>query len=333
MIGESAPGAGTARTRRPPLAVGAVFSPDNKLALVLYAQPETGRIWDLERGEERRTSLQDIYFGVAALLPDGRSVLSAHHVKYPLHLWDTNDGHLIRTFPDPGFIDVRADGVTELALSADGRLALSAHGDTRLKLWDVGTGKQLRVMGERTAASTNVSVYYLALLPDGQRAMASRGPCDLWLWDVTTGKRVNAFKGPPGNRVLTLSADVQSALYTRRLGLHKEPFPVILWDFPAEKEVARFVGHKDSVSDAAIIPDEARVLSGSNDGVLKCWDIPSQKEVWSFDSGLSFTKYAFSADRKLALIVSEEGALQLVDARQGKLIRKLRGPFKPGESY
>jgi WD40 repeat protein len=316
-----------------PLAVGAVFSPDDKLALVLYAQPETGRIWDLERGEERSTSHSDILWpGLAAFLPNSRSVLSAHQVKYPLHLWDANDGHLIRTI---GFIDVRADGVTQLALSADGRLALSAHWDTRLKLWDVGTGEQLRVMGESQQFTSAVSAYYVALLPDGKRAMASHGHSDLWLWDVTTGERIGVFKGPPDDsfRVLDLSADGRSALYGGALGLLKEPFPVILWDVPAEKEVARFVGHKAVISNTAFIPNEARILSGSNDGVLKCWDIRSQKEVWSFDSGYPNTKYAFSADRKLALTVNQDGALQLVDARQGRLIRKLRGPFKRGEDY
>src|SRR5262249_43506642 len=162
------------------------------------------------------------------------------------HVWDANDGHLIRTFPDSDFVDVRYDGVIALSVSADGRLALSGHRDTRLKLWDVGTGEQLRVMGESQIHSTDVAVYYAAFLPDGKRAMASHGRRDLWLWDVTTGERISVFKGPPGDfaQVLDLSADGRSALYRGSRGILQEPFPVILWDLPAEKEVASFVGHK-----------------------------------------------------------------------------------------
>ncbi|HZU36033.1 MAG TPA: hypothetical protein VFA18_09000 [Gemmataceae bacterium] len=299
---------------------------------MLYAQGGS-IIWDLERGEERRTAHPNIHLGAAAFLPDSRAVLSPYRVNYPLHLWDVNDGHLIRTFPDPDFVDVRYDGVRKLALSADGRLALSAHGDTRLKLWDVGTGKQLRVMGESKTLSTNVEVNYVALVSDGKKAMASHGRRELWLWDVTTGKRIRILKGPPDDSIgiLDLSAGGRRALYGRSLGIGKEPFPIILWDVAAQKEVARFTGHKLFISNGALISNEARILSGSIDGVLKCWDIRSQKEVWSFESRYPPSAgYAFSPDRKLALIVSQGGALELVDARQGKLVRKLRGPFKRG---
>ena len=334
-IRESGRGPGTAPARRLPLAIGAVLSPDDKLALVLYAQAGTGTIWDLEKGEARRTLVPDIYFGVAAFLPDSRSVLSAHRMKYPLQLWDATDGRLIRTFPDPDLIDVRVHGVVALAVSGDGRLALTGHWDNRLKLWDVRTGKQLRVMGESSNPSSDEFQNYLALLADGKRAMAAHGTRAFWLWDVTAGKRVGVFKGITGPWVgmLALSADGRSALYGRTRGLLKEPYPVILWDVRGEKEVARFVGHGALITDAAFIPKEARVLSGSVDGVLKCWDVRSRKEVWSFASGLREAKYAFSADRKLALVVSEGGALQLVDARRGRLIRKLRGPFTPEEAY
>jgi WD40 repeat protein len=315
--------------------VGAVLSPDDKLALVLYAQAGTGSIWDLGQGAARGTPVPDVYFGVAAFLPDGRSVLSAHDRKHALRLWDAADGHLIRTFPDPDLLDVRVDGVVALSLSADGRLALTGHGDNRLKLWDVGTGKRLRVMGESSNPSSDDFQSRVALLADGKRAVAAHGTREFWLWDVTAGQRVGAFKGiaDPWVGVLGLSADGRSALYGRTRGLLKEPYPVILWDVRGEKEVARFVGHAALISAAAFVPKEARVLSGSLDGVLKCWDIASRKAVWSFASGLRDTKYAFSADRKLALIVSEGGALQLVDARRGRLIRKLRGPFKPEEAY
>jgi WD40 repeat protein len=310
---------------RPLAPAGALLSPDNNLVLVFFYALDGVKFWDIQRGEERRIPTPPVVFKAAAFLPDGGAVLSAKEPKVPLQLWDVTSGQVLRTFPDED-ADAYTNGVIRLAVSPDGRLALSAHSDLRLKLWDVGSGKKLRVMGESQQYSTATFITYLAFLPDGKRAMASYGGCNLQVWDVTTGERGKPLAGCPGLQVLAVSADGTTALYSRTGGSLAEPFPVVLWDLTAEKEVRRFLGHKRFVSGAAFGPGEGQVLSGSEDGVLKCWDVDRAREVWSYESGHGGAHYAFSADRRLALAVSSDGTMELVDALQGKRLRQLTGP-------
>jgi WD40 repeat protein len=70
-------------------------------------------------------------------------------------------------------------GVTGVALSADGRRAVSASDDTTLKLWDAEAGTELRTLAGHSDVVTGV-----ALSADGKRAYRLPGTihskCGIW---------------------------------------------------------------------------------------------------------------------------------------------------------
>jgi len=61
-------------------------------------------------------------------------------------------------------------GVTGVALTPDGRLAVSASHDKTLKVWDVATGRELRML-----EGHGESVNGVALSADGRLAVSVRG--------------------------------------------------------------------------------------------------------------------------------------------------------------
>jgi len=77
-------------------------------------------------------------------------------------------GQSLRTFTG------HSHGVNAVALSPDGRTALSGGGDGTLKLWDVATGKELRTLSAHSIRSffgLNI-INSVAFSPDGRTALS-----------------------------------------------------------------------------------------------------------------------------------------------------------------
>src|SRR5262249_35792186 len=151
-----------------------------------------------------------------AFSPDGGHLLAGGNRT--VRLWDVAAGKEARRF------EGHTDPVVSLALSADGRLALSgsardegympqpSDGDRTgpWRLWDVQTGKQmLRFRGPSTDW-----VACVALSPDGKRALTSSRSRAL-LWDVESGRELRAFEDPTREPMLSVafSPDGQRALF------------------------------------------------------------------------------------------------------------------------
>jgi hypothetical protein len=89
---------------------------------------------------------------------------------------------LIRT------LEGHTTGVNGMALSADGRRAVSASWDKTLKVWEVQTGRELRTLEGHTHAVNGV-----ALSADGRRAVSASFDNTLKMWEVETGEAIATF--------------------------------------------------------------------------------------------------------------------------------------------
>jgi WD40 repeat protein/serine/threonine protein kinase len=147
-----------------------------------------------------------------------------------------------------------------VALSADGRLALSAANDG-VRLWEVKAKEEQRLLLRRTVRS-------LAFSPDGRHAVLGEAGGDIVLWDLATGRGVRTFKGHTGVvNSLAFSPGGRRALSG---GNDKT---VRLWDVETGQELRCFVGHDNSVLSVAFAPDGRQILSGSSDRSVRLWGI------------------------------------------------------------
>ena len=93
---------------------------------------------------------------------DGRRAVSASGRRDSLRkdstlkVWDLEAGRELRTLAG------HSHCVNSVAVSADGRRAVSASADTTLKVWDLETGRELR-----TLAGHSSWVYGVAVSADG----------------------------------------------------------------------------------------------------------------------------------------------------------------------
>ena len=150
--------------------------------------PKTARseFWDLQTGQLLRT-----FTGHEAGVKAWRSAPTAPRAlgsgDRTLKLWDLETGQLLRTLTG------HEDGVSAVAMTPDGRHALSGSRDRTLRLWDLATGQLLR-----TLAGHEDGVSAVAMSPDGRHALSGSRDGTLKLWDLATGQLLHTLTGHEG---------------------------------------------------------------------------------------------------------------------------------------
>jgi len=166
----------------------------------------TLRLWDLESGQTVRTLVSNMsFFYPMAVTPDGRRALSASEdagadrtsdfLNQTLRLWDFESGKTIHT------LEGHTNSVWAVAVTADGRRAVSASWDETLRLWDLESGQNIRTLVDHTIWVSHVvetlegPVLDVAVTADGRRALSGSDDNTLRLWDFESGKEIAAFTG------------------------------------------------------------------------------------------------------------------------------------------
>jgi hypothetical protein len=95
-------------------------------------------------------------------------------------IWASRESEaLVRT------LEGHTDWVTGVAVTADGRFALSASYDHTLKAWDLSTGQSLRTLQGHTS-----SVNRVAVTADGRFALSASQDKTFKVWDLSIGQPV-----------------------------------------------------------------------------------------------------------------------------------------------
>src|SRR4029079_9087021 len=98
-----------------------------------------------------------------AMLPDGRTLLSGGSTT--LHAWDIATRKEIRTFR------TALQLLAAVAVSADGKRAVSLDGQGRVQVWVVEKGEALRQLDDTKAPAA--ARHALAFSADGKRVASS----------------------------------------------------------------------------------------------------------------------------------------------------------------
>jgi WD40 repeat protein len=251
------------------------FTPDGKYAL---SGGKVFNVWDLVSGKVIRTLGHD---GAAyiAISSDARRVLSEGKLGWndsgKWSLYDVNDGHKITEW------SVKFH--RRVALSPDGRYALSSYSKGTMVLWDVSTGKVVHTYEGNSGFGAVVRS--VAFSPDGKYALSGGSDGSVRLWDVFSGAELITINGHAGFGGVWTVAFSPDGRYILSGGVSDGL--VKLWDRSTGAEVKTFrpfagnsVGKLEgTIRYVAFSPDGERIIAMASDSSVRIFDASTGEEI------------------------------------------------------
>ncbi len=242
-----------------------------------------------------------------AYSPDGKLLATASDEK-TVRLWDVNSGQCLKT------LQGHSEWVQSVAFSPDGKLLASASGDRTIKLWDVSSGRCLK-----TLQGHSEWVWVVAFNHDGSRLASAGNDKTVKLWQIGSPSAADfgeCLKNLPQSKwVLGLAFSPDGQILASSGG---EDRALKLWDVKSEDYIKTLLGHVSSVWALATSPDGQLLASGSEDGLIRLWQLGSPS-VAGFGQCLKILhghgewirSLAFTPDNTRLVSGSEDGTIRL----------------------
>ena len=257
-------------------------------------------------------------------------------------------------------LEGHSGSVREVAITPDGRRAVSASWDNTLRVWDLESGQSLRTLQGHSS-----EVIGVAITPDGRRAVSASYDNTLRIWDLESGQSLRTLESysdlVPGVAItpdgrLAVSAceddtlrvwDLESGQSLRTLKGHSssvtglavaitldgrravsasEDQTLRVWDLESGQCLRTLQGHSRAVLGVAITPDGRRAVSASGDQTLRVWDLESGQCVSTLEGhSSSVNGIAITLDGRRAVSASYDNTLRVWDLESGQSLRTLQG--------
>jgi WD40 repeat protein len=259
------------------------FSKDGA-TLASASGDDTIKIWDVSSGQLIRT-VTGFTPGVSGIesvgfSPDGQMLVASSGVQ--VKIFETVSGKLLRAFEtneahtSGGPVGMQmttccGSEARSAVFSPEGNLVVSGHEDGTIKLWDVKSGKLLRIMKGRSS-----DVRSVVFSPDGK--LIASGNNDesgrVELWSVESGKLVRQFGGDSDYvRSLAFSPDGRMVVSGHISGVN-------LWDAKTGKLIREFEEGFSEDDQVDFSPDGKLVVSGGENQNILLWDVKTGKLFW-----------------------------------------------------
>ncbi len=173
-------------------------------------------------------------------------------------VWDLATGSRTRDLTG------HADGVTDVAIDAGGRIATASR-DGLIRVWEPGADEPATILGGHTSGVSAVT-----FSNDGTRLASASWDCTARVWDARTGEQKRVIVGhtevtsvafsPDDKLIATASFDGEARIYDTAGAARDEPRMLLH-------------GHKGVVNAVVFSPDRRFVATASNDKAVFLWNL------------------------------------------------------------
>ncbi|MEM8952220.1 MAG: c-type cytochrome [Pseudomonadota bacterium] len=158
--------------------------------------------------------------------------------------------------------DAHGGPVKSVAVSADGRLALTASFDYSMILWDLEAKSVLQEFHEHKAA-----VNAVVFLPGDRQAMSASDDGTVILWNLESGEAISRLSGH-GGKVVSAAVSPDGRL-AASAGWDRT---IRLWDLSSLEE-KHVLSWRDNINAVAFSADGETLFAGASDGELTIWRV------------------------------------------------------------
>jgi WD40 repeat protein len=264
---------------------GISFSPDGKL-FAAASSDGTARIWQRDGDPAAVLSGHQDWVEDVAFSPDGNFVVTASQ-DHTARVWSVRSGRELATLRG------HRARVNTARFTPDGRRILTGAEDGSVRIWDTDM-----VIPRRVFAGHRRTVQQLAFSADGRYLIAAGDNGLTEIWDRERDSRVKALPGS----VFALGPD--------GLATADNEHQVRLWNLDGSLRT-ELGGHSDIVSSLTFSPDQGLLVSTSEDGTARLFDLadPGSARIIRHDAGLSSA--AFSPDGSRLATADYRGTARL----------------------
>jgi WD40 repeat protein len=324
------------------------FSLDGRI-LYSASHDETIRVWDVQTGRCLTASRNDPNVLWSYLSSDHQTLVAANDDhSFALRNFHTNedshtfDGHSTNIYSincssDNRFVASSADKTVKLwdrqtgeclrilehddqvyyvAFSPDDCILASGCANCRISLWNVTTGKRIKILRGHTSWICPIS-----FSPDGQILASGSADKLIKLWDINTGECIETFEGhsslvrsinfSPDGTLLVSGSDDQT---------------VMIWNINKRRRITTLRGNSRRIFSTCFDSIGQSLVSGGDDAVVRLWNVRTGQVFDNLYGHLGrILSVRFSPHGELVASCSEDKTIRLWDVKEGSCIGLLSG--------
>jgi WD40 repeat protein len=289
--------------------LGSVLYSADGQTLVSCGWDKQVRLWDVGEAQPNwGREIQNLPHGwhvfSVAMTPDGKCVAAGG--VGGLAIWTR--------LPGSGWEKIRERtgfAIRSLAVSPDGHTLAATSSDQTIRLWDMKTDKELKVL--RGISDELRAVEFSS---DGALLAATTFGGELHIWDLTSEnpqsikaevpEAVQSFAFVPGSRTLAIAQSGK--------GLNG----LFLWGMNADSPRVRFSDNCAGNNALAVSPDGKILASADQDQSIRFWDVTTGQLKGTLHSGVGWVRtLAFSPNGRHIAFGGQSGIVQLRDLDAG----------------
>ncbi len=249
---------------------------------------------------------------------NGNSILTAE--SNSLYLWDTKrDPQRDPKKPLNRKLKGHPSCVSSGAFSPDGKTVVTGSFDSTACMWDVETGRKLRVLKHTSVVSS------VAWSPDGKTILTGSWYGTAHVWDTKTGKLLKKFDGHDSIKAVYINEaphSISSVAYSPKGDIVitvSEGGTTRLWNIRTGSLLKQLTGSTHDIASVAWSPDGATVVSGSWDGSVRLWNTTTGQQLKEFLGHTNkVSSVAFSPDGTTIITGSADKTIRLWDLATGQ---------------